>query len=304
MKKYLGIDIGGTSVKMGLVDETGNVLTQQEASVSFDNYQTPIIETVVKTAHQFIEENHLTFEGIAISAAGQIDTNLGKVIGTCGNLPNYIGSEFKERFAKEFHCNVTVVNDANCMILGEKWIGNAKEHENVIGITLGTGVGGGILVNNQILLGSKGLAGEIGHFILDKTGSPCTCGNPGCYEQLASTTALVRRVKQLPNMPTNIDGRWIFDQVNNGNVEIQQCVDSWIDDIAYGLVSLIHIFNPSCILIGGGVSSQDKYLIQPLREKVFSRVMPRFKDNLEIKEALLKNNAGMIGAVYYYITKN
>ncbi|MFV0550549.1 MAG: ROK family protein [Anaerorhabdus sp.] len=304
MKNYLGIDIGGTSVKMGIVNEEGTVLLQHESSVSFDNYQTPIIETVVKTVHQFNASHHYIIEGIAISAAGQIDTKLGKVIGTCGNLPNYIGSEFKSRFEKEFNYNVTVVNDANCMILGEKWIGNAKNHENVIGITLGTGVGGGILVNNQILLGSRGLAGEIGHFIVDKAGLLCTCGNNGCYEQVASTTALIRRVKNSCNAHVNVDGRWIFNEVQNGNAQVIQCVNEWIDDIAIGLVSLIHIFNPSCILIGGGVSSQEEFLINPLREKVFSLVMPRFKDNLELKQARLKNNAGIIGAVYYYIYNN
>ena len=148
MKQYLGIDIGGTAVKLGIVDGTGAVLAKTEASVCFDNYQTPILNTVLKTAKAFVAEQNIdtaSLTGIGVSAAGQIDSRKGIVAGTCGNLPNYIGSPIKAELEKAFGLPVTVANDANCMTLGEAWVGGAKGYTDVIGVTLGTGVGGGIL---------------------------------------------------------------------------------------------------------------------------------------------------------------
>lgn len=304
MKNYLGIDIGGTSVKIGIVNELGEVLANQEFSVSFNHYKTPIIETVVSSLKIFISNNPRHYEGIGVSAAGQIDTASGKVIGTCGNLPNYVNSPLKERFESEFHLPVTVVNDANCMLLGEKWIGSAQDSNDVIGITLGTGVGGGIITNGTILLGARGLAGEIGHIIINKFGSKCTCLNNGCFEQYASVTSLIQKVKVRLNILDNIDGRWIFSEASQGNDIVNECLNEWIEDISIGLASLTHVFNPSMILIGGGVSSQTDLLINPLREKILSKIMPRFADNLIITQASLLNNAGLVGAVHYFIHNN
>ncbi len=299
MKYYLCADIGGTACKIGILDNKGNILTKIEESVNFDNYKTPIIETVVTTIRKLLNNNYYEIDGIAVSSTGQIDTNKGVVIGTCGNIPNFIGSNFKERFEKEFNILTTVINDANCMILGEKWIGKCKNDSNAIGITIGTGIGGGIIVNDQILLGTLGIAAELGHMIIKKDSDLCTCKNKGCYEILGSTKYLCERVsKQLKG---DWDGRKIFDELRNGNNIIKNIIDEWIDDIATGIISLVHIFNPSVVLIGGGVSNEKELLINPLRKKVLSKVMPSFAKNLRIESAKLKNNAGMVGALYFHL---
>ena len=148
MKQYFGIDIGGTAVKLGIVDETGRVLLKGEESVSFDGYQTPVLTTVRKAAKEFLTANFIPVEslaGIGVSATGQIDSRKGIVAGTCGNFPNYIGSPIKAALEKDFGLPVTVANDANCMTLGEVWVGAAQGCTDVIGVTLGTGVGGGVL---------------------------------------------------------------------------------------------------------------------------------------------------------------
>lgn len=147
-KQYLAIDIGGTSVKLGIVDEAGAVLAKAEESVSFDSYETPILTTVCKAAKAFVEAQGLSpaaLVGVGVSATGQIDSRAGTVVGTCGNLPHYIGSPIKAELESLFGLPVTVANDANCMCLGEVWVGGAKGYTDVIGVTLGTGVGGGIL---------------------------------------------------------------------------------------------------------------------------------------------------------------
>ncbi len=313
MNKYLGIDIGGTAVKMGIVDETGSLLISGEAPVAFDHYDTPILQTVLKESEIFLNKNNIRPDdlyGIGISATGQIDAKNGIVAGSGGNIRNWEGSNLKDAFMKKYHLPVTVINDANCVALGEKWTGSAKNAKDVIVLTIGTGLGGGIIVNDQILLGHSGFGGEIGHFSIHKDGAACTCSNKGCFEQYASMTALVNSVikyyetkdpEHISKYPIN--GKSIFDSVKKGNEGITRIVDDWIHDISVGIVSLIHIFNPELIIIGGGVSVQEELFIAKLRNKVMENVMPNFRTNLDLRAAMLGNNAGIIGAVYYLIKR-
>lgn len=302
MKQYLAIDIGGTSVKLGLVDETGGILAKAEESVSFDGWQTPILTTVLAAAERFLTargKDPRALGGIGVSATGQINSHTGVVVGTCGNLPNYIGSSIKEQLEAKFHRPVTVANDANCMCLGEVWVGGAKGYTDVIGVTLGTGVGGGILTGGRLLEGARGLGGEMGHYRTHaQHGLLCTCGAVGCWEQYASTTALVRGAHAIdPNLK---DGRAIFAAAEAGNPLVLDLIDRWTDEIAQGLAGMVHIFNPQLILIGGGVSAQEKFLIEPVAAKVRRSIMPAFAEGLEIRAAQLHNDAGMVGAVYYF----
>ena len=302
MKHYLGIDIGGTAVKLGIVDETGAVLAKAEESVSFDGYRTPILTTVLKAAQAFLAAQSVPAEslaGIGVSATGQIDSRKGIVAGTCGNLPNYIGAPIKAELEKTFGLPVTVANDANCMTLGEVWVGGAKGYTDVIGVTLGTGVGGGIMTGGRLLEGARGLGGELGHYrthALD--GVDCTCGAKGCWERYAATTALVRNAQRAGlGLP---DGRAIFEAAAAGDARTLAVVNAWVGEIAQGLAGLVHIFNPQLILIGGGVSAQQELLIDPLAAKVRASIMPAFAEGLELKSAALQNDAGLVGAVYYF----
>ena len=302
MKQYFGIDIGGTAVKLGIVDETGKVLCKGEQSVNFDGYQTPVLDTVRKAAKEFLTAQAIPVEnlsGIGVSATGQIDSRKGIVAGTCGNFPNYIGSPIKAALEQDFGLPVTVANDANCMTLGEVWVGGAQGYTDVIGVTLGTGVGGGILTGGRLLEGARGLGGELGHYrthALD--GVPCTCGATGCWERYAATTALVRAAKE--KNPAWTDGRAIFAAAEAGNPEVLALLDTWTDEIAQGLAGMVHIFNPQLILIGGGVSAQQALLIDPLAAQVRKSIMPAFAEGLELKAAALQNDAGLVGAVYYF----
>ena len=309
--KYLGIDIGGTSVKIGLVTEKGEILYSDNYSVSFDKYETPIFETVKKSIEVFLTENSIQkdeIKGIGVSATGQINTNTGTVVGVGGNIKNWCNTEIKNELEKIYNVKTTVVNDANSMIIGEQWIGKGKDYKNIIGITIGTGVGGGIIVDSNILLGNIGIAGEIGHFSINSEGKLCTCGNRGCYEQYASMTALIKEVKKnyeyidnLNYTEEEINGKVIFDEIEKGNKNLESILIDWISNIGSGLVSLVHIFNPEIIIIGGAVSKQEKLFIEPLRKYTISQVMKKFGENLKIEGAELENQAGLVGAVYYNI---
>lgn len=308
--RYLGVDIGGTAVKMGIVTETGEILNKYSYNVAFDGYETPIFETVKKGIDSFLRDSNVCakdLSGIGVSATGQIDSNTGSVIGVGGNIKNWCNTEIKKELEAIYNVKTTVVNDANCMVIGEQWLGRAKGYKNVIGITIGTGVGGGIIVDSKILLGSIGIAGELGHFSIDANGRECPCGNVGCYEQYASMTALVKEVKEnyeklgdVSFAKEEVNGMAIFNEVEK-NKELQNIVNEWIENISKGLISLTHIFNPEIILIGGGVSTQERLFIKPVREIVLNKVMKKFSQNLKVESAMLGNDAGLVGAVYYNI---
>lgn len=292
----LAIDIGGTAAKMGLMDQSGKIYARQEVSVNFDHYETPILKTVINTAVRFVQDNNATIEGIGVSATGQVDTEIGAVVGTNGRIANYDGAQIKKDLEAVFHVPVWVLNDANAAALGECFLGAGKGYHNVLMITLGTGVGGGLILNGQLYGGSRGLAGELGHFTLYQNGIQCACGKRGCYECYASTTALVRQAKVK-------DGRTLFTDIQQGNRKLQEVLNNWLNDVAAGVTGLVHIFNPELVLIGGGVSTQEELLLIPLRNRILKGVMPRFAENLRIERATLGNDAGMIGALKFQLDK-
>ncbi len=307
---YIGIDIGGTQVKLGLVTEKGIVKNAAAFDVAFDGYNTPIIETVKEKLAWFMKENNLSrdnISGIGVSATGQIDYSSGTVIGAAGHIKNWLGCEIRNEIKTVFDGPVSVMNDANCAALAEQWIGGAQNVAEAVVITVGTGVGGGVIVRSEILEGAGGGAGELGHIPIRNNGRMCACGNRGCYEQYASTTALVKMVMKATKagkIPATvfkdktINGRTIFNAAGT-DTYLDALLECWIGYVADGLVGIIHTFNPQVVLIGGGVSAQKKLFIEPLREKVRHRVMPEYAKNLRLEAATMGNDAGMVGAVYY-----
>ena len=296
----LSIDIGGTAVKMVLVDHEGAIHARHEASVCFDHYQTPILTTVIREAQAFLARESAQIEGIGVSATGQVDDMAGAVIGTNGKIPHYEGAQIKRDMEAAFGVPVFALNDANAAALGECFAGRAKGVQNVMMVTLGTGVGGGIVLGGKIFGGTRGIAGELGHFTLYQDGPRCPCGKRGCFESYAATTALVRRAKEATG-EADMNGRIVFSRAADGDQAMLAVLSAWIDDIAAGISGLVHIFNPQMVLIGGGVSAQEALLIAPLRERVLRSVMPRFAECLQLEAATLGNDAGMIGAARFYL---
>lgn len=306
MENYLGVDIGGTAVKIGLATGEGKILCKQTYDVAFDGYKTPILETVLKSASAFLQSQQTDascLKAIGVSATGQINTRTGTVVGSAGHIENYLGAEIAKGFEGLFGRPVTVLNDANSVALAEHWIGGAKGCSDVLVVTIGTGVGGGVITSGQLLGGKIGIAGELGHFMINNDGAACSCGNRGCYELYASMSALVRQVRaQLSDLPYSataeeVNGKQIFAWFWAGDAQIVEIVDRWIGYIADGLIGLTHIFNPEIILLGGGVSNEGEAFLRLVRGKVFAGLMPRFAQDLRLEAATLGNDAGLIGAV-------
>ncbi|MBQ7519782.1 MAG: ROK family protein [Clostridia bacterium] len=290
----LCIDIGGTAVKLGLLDREGQIHARLEVPTSQGRLPNPTLDAALQGAEKLVAEEKPRLEGVAVSAAGQIDSSRGVVAGSNGKLPGYEGSRIKETFEALYHVTTHVLNDANAAALGECFLGAGRGCRDVLMVTLGTGVGGGLVLGGKLYGGSRGLAGELGHFTLYQDGVPCSCGKRGCYESYAATTALVRRAGVE-------NGRVLFDRVRAGDAEMKKALDGWLDDVAAGLTGLVHIFNPELVLVGGGVSAQEELLIKPLRQKVRGGVMPRFGERLRVERATLGNDAGMIGALRWWL---
>ena len=309
-KTYLGVDIGGTAVKLGLVDENGRVLRRAERSVSFDGYKTPILDTVQAAIHEFLTADAPRLEGIAVSATGQIDSRRGVVAGTCGNFPGWIGVDIKGTLERAFGLPVTVANDANCMLLGEVWAGAAKGYTDVIGVTLGTGVGGGIVIENGVYAGFNFAAAELGHIVIDFGGEQCACGRRGCWEQYASATALIRRTEaamaahpesalcRLAEEAGGVDGRTPFLAAEAGDETALAVCRAYVEELAEGTASLINILRPEAVAFGGGVAGAPEHLLlEPLRRRVGALCFSRHGGRAtRILRAELGNDAGVIGA--------
>ena len=265
-KTYLGVDIGGTAVKLGLVDENGRVLRRAERSVSFDGYKTPILDTVQAAIHEFLTADAPGLEGIAVSATGQIDSRRGVVAGTCGNFPGWIGVDIKGTLERAFGLPVTVANDANCMLLGEVWAGAAKGYTDVIGVTLGTGVGGGILTGGRLLEGARGLGGELGHFRLHALdGVACTCGAIGCYERYAATTALVRSAQKLACAGAGAD--FVGTTMRGYTPET-----TGINDVDFGFIAQLARECPAKVIAEGHIHTPEQ-AVQALYAGAFALVV-------------------------------
>ena len=301
---FASADIGGTSIKLGLVDETGYISFRDEIAYRKELGEETVMQILIRGIKEMLGSEGLTstdISGIGVSAAGCINSVTGSVAENGGNIPGWSFTQVTKELTEEFGVPATLANDANCAILGEQWIGAAKGCSDVLGVTLGTGVGGGIITGGRLLEGSRGYAGEIGHFPTHGGGRHCICGLAGCYERYASTSALIRITSEVDAEWDN--GRIFFEAAASGDKTALEILDDWITEIAYGIAGFVHVFDPQIILIGGGVSKQQKLLIEPLREKVISMIMPDFADGLEFRAAELGNDAGIVGAVRYLIGK-
>lgn len=282
------LDIGGTAIKSGLFD--GGTLsdireTPTEAGMGGGH--------VVQRAKDIIDSyrQRCSFDRIGISTAGQVDPVRGQIIYANENIPGYTGTKLKEIMEQQFHVPACVENDVNAAAIGESVFGAGKGYKEFVCLTYGTGVGGAIFTNGKLYTGSSFSAGEFGAIVTHPEAR--FAGQnifSGCYEEYASTTALVKNAKRFDSSLSN--GRKIFERFDEPDVKA--LVDRWILEIVYGLTTIIHILNPECAILGGGIMEQP-YVLEQLREKLYPNLISSFRQ-VKIEKAALGNRAGMLGA--------
>ena len=305
---YIGIDLGGTNIAAGLVSEQGEILVKGSVPTMSERPATEIVKDMAGLAKKLIEDYGMSIsdiKGVGIGCPGSIDFKNGVVV-----YANNLRMEhfpLADEFRKYLDLPVKIDNDANCAAMGE-YVASGNGVDNFILVTLGTGVGSGIIVDGKMIRGFNGAAGEAGHTTLIHDGEPCSCGRRGCWESYASVTALIRQTKEameknpqslmnkLANEDGKVTGRTAFDAAKAGDEAANEVVKQYAVYVAQGIVDLENIFQPEMICVGGGISREGEYLLDPVREYVNKYGYNKYMKKTEIITAKLFNDAGIIGA--------
>ena len=311
----LGIDLGGTNIVAGVVDKKYKIVAKASCKTAVPRPESEICDSMAEVAKKAVEKAKLTMddiESVGIGVPGAVNPKTG-VIEYSANLffHNWeVVEMMEERLGKKVH----IENDANAAALGEYLAGSAKGARNAVAITLGTGVGGGIIIDGKIYIVSNFAGAELGHMVIVKDGKECACGRRGCWETYASATGLINLTKQkilseklefsymlkLCDGDINkVNGRTAFDAMRDGDPTAKSVVEEYISYLSCGLVNIINIFQPDVLCIGGGISNEGENLLAPVRSYVERERYTKHNDKQTvICKCTLGNDAGIIGAAY------
>ncbi|WP_195336592.1 ROK family protein [Paraclostridium bifermentans] len=294
MKKFICIDIGGTSIKYGILRETGIIIEKGNMDTNaLKEGGQGIFEKIKYIISRYLKNYEV--EAVCISTAGMVDPKDGKILFALEHLiPGYTGMEIKKEVEREFNIRCEVENDVNCAGLGEMWLGAGKGASSSVCLTIGTGIGGCIIINNELIHGFSNSAGEIGYMKM----------NGEDFQNVASTTSLVKRVARLKNIAEeNINGKMIFDMAKNKDQDCLKEIDYMIKSLAIGIANLSYIINPEVIILGGGIMAQEQFLKPKIKEALKKELIKTIYENTRIEFAKRQNDAGMIGALYNFLNK-
>ncbi|HIU36462.1 MAG TPA: ROK family protein [Candidatus Fimenecus excrementigallinarum] len=307
----VGVDLGGTNIVVGVVDEYYKIIAKAKRKTACPRPAGEILKDIALCVQDAVRTAGLTMEdvqSIGIGTPGSVNKKLG-MIEYANNL-DFDKVPAREILSKYFTQPIYLENDANCAALGEAVAGAGGNVENFVAITLGTGVGSGIIVNGKIVNGCNDAGGEMGHSVLVVDGEPCTCGRRGCWEAYSSATALVRQTrKAMRENPDsvmweiadrdlqNVNGRTAFEGMRRGDRTAQDVVDTYIKYLAAGITNAINIFQPDVLCVGGGIGCEGEPLLEPVRRYVEKeRYSIHCGKQTRICSAVLGNDAGIIGA--------
>ena len=291
--KIIGIDIGGTTIKADLYDDFGTSLNQFkeiETIIDYDLGTNQILNQVCDLIGEYIL--NYSIDGVGISTAGVVNANTGEIIYAGYTIPGYIGVNFTSEIEKRFGLSTFVENDVNCAALGELWKGQAKDKKNVVMVTIGTGIGGSIIVNGQFVNGFNYTAGEVGYIPV---------GNSD-WQSKASTTALIH-LYQKKSLKTNQTGRTFFTDLSSGDKVAKETFEIFVENLTKGLLTISYLLNPEILILGGGILAKKDILLPEIQSSLAKNAMDnRFLPN-NVVAATLGNEAGRIGAVKNFLDR-
>lgn len=291
--KIIGIDIGGTTIKADLYDEFGTSLNhfkEIETIIDYDLGTNQILNQVCDLIGEYTL-NH-SIDGVGISTAGVVNANTGEIIYAGYTIPGYIGVNFTAEIEKRFGLYTFVENDVNCAALGELWKGQAKDKKNVVMVTIGTGIGGSIIVNGQIVNGFNYTAGEVGYIPV---------GNSD-WQSKASTTALIH-LYQKKSLKTNQTGRTFFTDLSSGDKIAKETFEIFVENLTKGLLTISYLLNPEILILGGGILDSKDILLPEIQSSLAKNAMDNRFLPKNLVAATLGNEAGRIGAVKNFLDR-
>lgn len=292
MKKYISIDIGGTFIKYGLINENGHILEKNQVETQASLGGEQILEKVLKIVGIYKQKEKV--EGVAISTAGMVDAKKGSIRYASELIPKYTGIQFKEPIKEKFDLPCQVENDVNCAGLAEYKVGAGKDSKIALILTIGTGIGGCVVINDEVYHGVSGSAMEVGYMkVKDST-----------FETLGSAKALVEKVANLKNDNVdNWDGKKVFALAKSGDEVCIKAIDEMCDILAMGIANISYVLNPDTVILGGGIMAQEEYLYERIDRKLKIYLEKPLYDEISLKFASNQNAAGMLGAFYNFQNK-
>ena len=312
-KYVIGVDLGGTQIKYGAVNLEGELMTSLVRPTEAEKGPIVIIRNIANTVREISEDGDLKaleLVGLGVASPGPLSSKEG-IIYLAPNLPGWREVPLRRLLEDETGLLVHVENDTNSAAVGEYWNGAGKGAENIIVLTLGTGIGGGIILNGRLYTGTMGTAGEVGHMVIESKGPPCPCGSQGCLEMLASATAVVKRargkiekgysslIKDLvEGHLENLTSLHVYEACTEGDSLAIKVMEEAGRYLGIGISNLIKLFDPQMIILGGGMSKAGEFLFDPLRDEVEKRICTFTGFDVPVIPAELENNAGVIGISY------
>ena len=299
MMYYICIDIGGTSIKYGVLSEKGEIFIDGTVSTKVTEKENFILSDVKKLIRNILDEyRNYEIKGICVSTAGVVNPEKGEIAYAGPTIPKYTGTKIKEELEKEFSISCEVENDVNCAGLGEYWKGAGKGSKSMVCLTIGTGIGGSVILDGKLLNGIGYTAGEIGY--MDVNGS--------YIQNIASSKYLVEKVQkekeEKEGITDAITGIDIFELAKKGDEICIAGLNKIISNLAVGVRNIIYLLNPEVIVIGGGITAQKEYLEEKIRKEVNDGMISDMFRKTRIELAQQRNQAGLLGALYNFLNKN
>ncbi len=310
MNYYVGIDLGGTNTKIGLLDEDGNILFSTIVKTESEQGFEKTIERLSNILKIQVSNLNISFNdvaGVGLGVPGPVAN--GRIVKFWANFPWPVNVDLAAEFEKHLGVPVKVDNDVNVITLGEMWKGGGRGYKNVLGLAIGTGIGGGVVVNGKLVSGKNGAGGEVGHIKVERDGKLCGCGQEGCWEAYASATGLVREAKSRLTVNKNnllyertkdreVEAKDIFDAARDGDEFSLNLVDYEAEFIALGIGNLLNVLDTDVVVVGGGIALAGDILFDKINEKLRKYAMLSTLEGLKIVPAELGNDAGIYGAAY------
>lgn len=298
MPEYsIGVDLGGTNLRAAAISRSGQALAKISGRAHLSQGRDSVVDDIVESIAKLCSDcGPADLKGVGIGVPGFIRMETGVIVGS-NNLPEFDGFPVRDVIERKLGASVVLENDANAAALGEKWIGAGREVDDLVLLTLGTGIGGGIISGGRILHGFLGMAGELGHMTVVPNGNPCGCGNRGCLEKHASATAIagMARMMRLGTDPTSED---VFRLAGSGDVKAKAIFQSMGEALGIALATLVNIFNFPLFLLSGGPLPAWDFFAPTMLAEVGRRSFSFRNSGTRIEKATLGNEAGLFGAAY------